>query len=223
MSDYYPVFLDVRGKRCVVVGGGEVALRRVKGLLQHGANVVVVSPELCSPLNRLAGGGTISVCHKEYTPGDLKNAFIVIAATDDVDVNIRVVKEARRKRIPVNVVDNLEQSDFILPSSLNRGDVTVAVSTAGKSPALARKIRTHLEEIISPEYASLVQLIGEVRSELKAKGIVVDGNTWQEAIELGSLLDLLQGGHREQAKANLLNNLGVNKGITTHNENSYFV
>ncbi len=137
-----------------MVGGGQVALRKVRALLEHRANIEVISPDLCSELIELAEDGQIRVFRRHYQPGDLRKAFTAIAATDNSDINLQVVKEARRNAVLVNVVDDAENSDFILPSYLRRGDVTVAISTAGRSPALARKIRTRLEKNFGDEYAA---------------------------------------------------------------------
>ena len=206
-SSYYPVFLNISGKRCVVVGGGQVALRKVRALLEHRANIEVISPDPCSELIELAEDGQIRVFRRHYQPGDLRKAFTAIAATDNSDINLQVVKEARRKAVLVNVADDAENSDFILPSYLRRGDVTVAISTAGRSPALARKIRTRLEKVFGDEYASLALLIDEVRTEAKQQRIDVDGDAWQEALDLDLLLELLRRNDAEKAKAILLRNL----------------
>lgn len=204
---YYPSFLNIQGKRCVVIGGGKVALRKIKALLDCGTNVTVVSPALHRDLAQLAEAGTISLIHRDYKAGDLKDAFIAIAATTETETNKRVAMEAKRRGILVNVVDDLEQSDFIVPSCLRRGELTIAVSTAGKSPALARKIRTRLEQDLGEEYTSLVALISEVRSELRQQGITVNKNAWQKALDLDSLIEMLCAGQNEKAKATLLNNL----------------
>lgn len=207
LPTYYPIFMNIGGKKCVVAGGGEVALRKVKTLLEHGASVKVISPDLCSELGRLAESGEISVLQRSYRVGDLQDAVIAIVATNDSNTNLEVVKEARRKAVLVNVVDDAESSDFIVPSYMRRGDVTIAISTAGRSPALARKIRTRLEKDFGEEYASLALLIDEVRTEVKRQGIKVDGNVWQEALDLDLLSDLLRRGDNEKAKAILLSNL----------------
>ncbi len=207
LRPYYPVFLNLSGKRCVVVGGGQVALRKVRALLEHRANIEVISPDLCSKLSQLAGSGEILVLHREYQAGDLKGAFIVIAATNDSETNLKVVKEAQRNAVLVNVVDDAENSNFILPSYLRRGDITIAISTGGRSPALARKIRTRLEKDFGDEYASLALLIDEVRTEVKRQGIKVNSDAWQEALDLDLLNDLVRRGDNEKAKVILLNNL----------------
>jgi len=207
LASYYPIFLNISGRRCVVVGGGQVALRKVKALIECGADIEVISPDLCLELRRLAESREVRALNREYQSGDLRGAFVVIAATDNSDVNRKVAEEAKRNAALVNVVDDAENSDFIIPSYLRRGDVTVAISTAGKSPALARKIRTRLEKDLGNEYASLTNLIGEVRAEAKRQRIQVDGDDWQEALDLDLLLELLHSGESERARALLLTNL----------------
>ena len=204
---YYPVFLKISGRKCVVVGGGQVALRKVKILLEHSADVEVISPDLCPELAQLHDDGAVRALSREYREGDLKDAFVAIAATDNSEINRQVVLEAQSKAVLINVVDDAENSDFIVPSYLRRGDITIAVSTAGKSPALARKIRTRLEKELGDEYAYLTSLIGETRAELKQQGITIDGDDWQSALDLDLLLDLLRRGEREKARATLRNNL----------------
>ncbi len=211
-TPYYPVFLNVRGKKCVVVGGGQVALRKVKVLLEHGASVEVISLELCPELERLAEIRKIEVLVKDYRKGDLQGCFMAIAATDDRKTNIEVSAEARKKRILVNIVDDAENSDFIVPSCMRRGDITIAVSTSGRSPALARKLRMKLERDFGEELAALALLVNEVRTELKQHGIKVDGDAWQKALDLDTLIDLLKNDKREKAKAVLTDNLKVTRG-----------
>lgn len=197
---YYPVFFNIEGKRCVVVGGGQVASRKVKTLLDFGAKIDVISPEICTELVELRENQRIRVFQRQYQPGDLSGAFLAIVATDNSETNYQVANEGRSQRVPVNVVDNAENSDFILPSLVRRGDVTIAISTAGRSPALARKIRTRLEKDFGEEYAALVQLIDEIRCELKQRGIKIDNETWQEALELDLLAGLVRQGQPEKAR-----------------------
>jgi precorrin-2 dehydrogenase/sirohydrochlorin ferrochelatase len=203
----YPMFLNISGKRCVVIGGGQVARRKVRTLLEHGASVEVISPDLCPELNKLVETGEVKVLRRRYQAGDLPGAFLVIAASDDSEINRQVVKEAKGKSVLVNAVDDPENSDFIAPSSVRRGDMTIAISTTGRSPALARKIRTRLEKEFGDEYASLVNLIAEVRTEVKRRGIKVSGDDWQEALDLDLMLELLKRGDEQKAKAVLLDKL----------------
>ncbi|MEE9399202.1 MAG: NAD(P)-dependent oxidoreductase, partial [Dehalococcoidales bacterium] len=142
---------------------------------------------------------------------DLAGALVAIAATDVAEINHQVVAEAHRRAVLVNVVDNAENSDFIVPSYLRRGEVTIAVSTSGKSPALARKIRTRLEREFGNEYAQLIRLIGEVRAEVKRQKIEIDGNGWQEALDLDLLLDLLRKGEEAKLKTTLISSLKARK------------
>jgi len=207
MSDYYPVFLNVAGERCVVVGGGEVAERKARTLLEQGASVVVISPAVVRGLSELAEEGRIEVSLSDYRHGDLHNALLVIAATDDPKVNAGVAREGKERGVLVNVVDDPELSNFIVPSLVRRGDITIAISTGGKSPALARKIRTELEQSFPPEYALLALLLSEVRNELKTRGLRLDGDTWQRGMDLDMLLDMLKKGEFEEAKKRLLSDL----------------
>ena len=144
---------------------------------------------------------------KEYKHGDLKGVFVVIAATDDTKTNERIAQEAMERGTLINVVDAPKLSNFIVPSYVRRGDMTIAISTSGKSPALARKIRTELEKKFSEEYAALALLLNEVRSELKQRMIQVPSEAWQQALDLDSLLELLRSGQRDEAKRRLLNSL----------------
>jgi siroheme synthase-like protein len=154
--------------------------------------------------------GTIVLLERRYRPGDLHGAFLAVAATDDRATNLQVAKEARGETVLVNVVDDAEHSDYIVPSVINRGDITIAVSTAGRSPALARKIRGRLEKEIGPEYAELAVLVGEVRGEARHSGISATADDWQECLDLDALLDLLRCGKRQEARTMLLDGLKRN-------------
>ena len=206
-SPYYPMLLNIQGRKCLVVGGGQVALRKVKTLLEHDATVEVVSPTFCPELNQLATDGTIRAIQRDYKSEDLQHTFIVIAATDKVKTNERVASEARRQGVLVNVVDDPENSDFIVPSYLKRGDVIVAVSTSGRSPALARKIRSELEKNFKAEYEHLAVIADEVRSNLKQQGITASSDAWQEVLSLNSLMELLRQGKNREAKEIMLTKL----------------
>ena len=204
---YYPIMLDVKGRRCVVIGGGQVALRKTQALLECGAAVEVISPALCPGLEELASSGSLKAVLRPYRRGDLQGTALVIAAADDSEVNRSVSEEAAASGVLVNVVDVPGLSSFIVPSSLSRGDVTIAVSTNGKSPALARRIRTELEESFGEEYSLLVSLVAEVRSELKREKVAVAADVWQEALDLDALLGLLRSGRRDEARQRLSESL----------------
>ena len=157
----YPIFLDLDGRRCVVVGGGEVASRKARKLLQAGAEVVVISPEAKPELASVAA----EVLRRPYEEGDLEGAFLAFAATDAREVNAAVTREAREKRVPVNVADEPAEGDFALPSTLRRGRLQVAVSTGGASPAMARRIRRELEGAFSSVWAEVVEELGKARRD----------------------------------------------------------
>lgn len=163
----YPVMLRVRGKRCVVVGGGKVAERKVAGLLECGAEVVVVAPEATPALQGLAQSGRVQLKKEMFHVEHLNEALLVIAATDDEEVNIAVAA-ARDSGILVNVVDSPELCSFYVPASVRRGNLTISVSTAGESPALAARLQDALEATYGEEYGLFSQLLGEFREEVKA-------------------------------------------------------
>jgi siroheme synthase-like protein len=207
VSPYYPLLLNIQGKKCLVVGGGEVALRKSQMLLEHGAIVEIVSPAFCAELNELVKAGAVRAIHNDYKTEDLNDALLVVAATDDARINEKVAAEARRTGILVNVVDNPDISDFIVPSYFRHGDIIVAISTSGKSPALARKIRGELERDLKPEYTYLAVIASEVRSELKQHGITVSGDDWQEILNLNSLVELIRRGKNKEAREIMLTRL----------------
>lgn len=204
---YYPIFINIQGKKCVVVGGGRVSLRKVKMLLDFGAKVTVISPSIVPELKRLKSKKAIRFVQHDYEPTDLRDAVLVIAATDSEEINRRVAESAKREKALANVVDDPDLSDFIVPSFFRRGDLMIAVSTAGMSPALARKIRARIEKNLGETYGDLLSLVKEVRSALKKRRKVVNPNAWQEGLDLDLLTGLLRAGHREEAKKVLLEKL----------------
>src|SRR2546427_4047392 len=147
---FYPISLDLGGRRCVVIGGGPVAEQKVLGLLDAGAQVTVVSPELSLGLQDRAAQGLIATHRREYRSGDLAGAFLAVAATDDRTVNRRVWTEAEERGTLLNAGDDLPHCHFIAPAVHRAGDITVAVSTAGKSPALAVRLREQIARLIDP-------------------------------------------------------------------------
>ncbi len=207
MASYYPVFLDLKGKSCVVVGGGSVAERKVGMLLEHEASVTVISPVLIQGLQQLAEQGAIQVIPRKYRRGDLQEAFLAIAATDDAAVNAAIAEQGRKHRTLINVVDDPKASDFIVPSIVRRGDITIAIATAGTSPALARKLRTNLEAALPAEYASVASIVSEVRKELAQQQVPVDGDTWQRCLDIDLLLKMVKKGQLDEARRMLLADL----------------
>ncbi len=168
---YYPVCLDLDGRPCVVVGGGKVAERKVKGLLACHAQVKVISPELTEELSGMHAEGMLEWLARPYKKGDLAHAFLVIAATDDEQAQQLVQEEAGEQNKLLNVVDVPQRCNFILPATVRRGDLTVAIATGGKSPALAKKLRKEFEKRIGPEYTVLVKILGAFRPQILASGL----------------------------------------------------
>lgn len=168
MSDYFAAFLDLRGRRSVVVGGGEIGERKALALLDAGSGVTVVSPTVTDRLAALAAAQRIDHRSRCFRSSDLSGASLAVAATGDAVVDARVAAAARRLRVLVNAVDRPELCDFILPSVLRRGPVRVAVSTGGKSPALAREIRRHLERLLPRGLGPLAEAVGRARARARA-------------------------------------------------------
>lgn len=166
---YYPVYLNIKGKKCIVVGGGGIAERKVKSLLKKGADVTVISPKLTEVLSALAKEGSINYIKEIFQEKYLESATLIIAATDDSKVNEEVYGAARKRNILINTVDCPEYCDFIVPSVVERGDLMISISTSGKSPALAKKIRKELQERYGKEYSEFLKIMGKVREELFSK------------------------------------------------------
>jgi len=160
---YYPVYLDLRGRPCLVVGGGEIAARKVEGLLAAGARVTVVSPTLGPALTGLAETHEILHHARPYRPGDLAGVALAFAATDDPELHAAIAGEAAAAGVPLNVVDRPAFCTFIAPAILARGTVTLAISTGGASPALAAHLRRELEGVVGPEYALAAEILGKLR------------------------------------------------------------
>jgi precorrin-2 dehydrogenase/sirohydrochlorin ferrochelatase len=158
--------MDLRGRAVLVVGGGSMAERRVESLLEVGATVTVVAPDVNDTLQALAHSGSIRLLPRKFAESDLDGALIVISATDDPATQEQVAAAARTRGIPVNTVDQPRLCDFIVPAIVRRGDVIVAISTSGKSPALAAALRAKLEGVITDDSARAARILGEVRNEV---------------------------------------------------------
>ncbi|HKF79843.1 MAG TPA: bifunctional precorrin-2 dehydrogenase/sirohydrochlorin ferrochelatase [Thermoleophilaceae bacterium] len=167
-TPFYIACLRLSGRRCLVVGGGEVGLEKVEGLLACDGDVTLVSPEAVEPLRELAEEGSIRWERRGYRSEDLEGTFIVIAATGQTEVNIRVFEDAERRAMLVNVVDVPPLCNFILPAIIRSGPLAIAISTAGASPALAKRIRDEIAEEYGDAYARLAVLLNEVRGWAKA-------------------------------------------------------
>lgn len=203
---YYPVFVRLDGRFCVVIGGGRVAARKVEGLLACGARVLVISPSFVSSLEEEARQGRIMLKRRCYQSGDLEGAFMVIAATGDRGINSLVQKEAESRGILFNAVDDPELCNFIVPSVIRRGDVQIAISTGGRSPALARRLRERLEAEVEEVYGVLAALLGEVREEARERipNQPVREAFFYEAAGDEGIMELLRQGRCDAAKRMLI-------------------
>jgi len=205
---YYPVLLDLAGRRCLMVGGGSVAERRVDALLATGAQVTVISPRVTQPLAALAAEGRIGLESRGYREGDLAGTDLVFVATDAGEVNAAVAREARERGLWINAADDPAHCTFILPALVRRGDLTVAVATGGTSPALARAVREELEAYLTAEYATLAAIAAEARREVRAVGRMVTAEAWRRALGPEVRRLIVERG-RDDAKHRLLELLGV--------------
>ncbi len=169
--NYYPVCLNIAGRSCLIVGGGRVAERKAGGLLECGAEVCVISPQLSPGLCLLYDQGIISWRQRGYESGDVRGAFLVMAATDDHEVQDMVVADCGRHNIPLNVADVPDKCNFILPALMRRGSLSIAVSTSGKSPALARELKERLRAEIGAEFELLNDMMGLLRAEVMGRGL----------------------------------------------------
>lgn len=197
----YPITLKVVGRKCVVVGGGAVAARKVDALLAAGAEVVVVAPELCDALAARKAAGEIEHRGKSFEPADLQGALLAIAATDAPAVNATVSEAANARGILANVVDEPELCSFFVPAVVRRGDVMIAISTGGKSPALARRIREELQSQYGSEYGAFAHLLGELRPRVMetVPSEADRRRVWREMLA-SDALELLAAGDPEQAR-----------------------
>jgi len=173
---YYPVFLDLQNVPCLVVGGGQVGERKVKTLQSCAAKVYLISRELTPSLREEVQQGRINLLAPSYQTEYLKEMFLVIGATDDPELNGTIGREARERKILCNIVDKPGECNFILPSLVGRGDLPIAGSTAGKSPALAKKIRLDLEEGFPEIYGPYLELLGQIRNEVLARNMSQEEN-----------------------------------------------
>lgn len=201
---YYPVFLDLQGRPCVVIGTGPEAERKVHGLLEAGAQVTVVANRPSHPLEELETQGRIVLHRRPYSEGDLAGAFLAIAATtEDVDLSKRIADEAERERVLLNVMDVTALCTWIAPALVHRGKLTMAISTSGLSPAMARLVREELDESIPEEYGTLLEIVAEVRRRLRRRGVRPHPDAWNAALN-GDIKALVAEGDLEGVTARLL-------------------
>jgi len=202
----YPMNLNLDRRQCLVLGGGPVAERKACALAAAGARVTVCSPRLTAGLAQLAASGQVIHLDASYTPGAIGIFFIVICATDDAIVNRQAAQEARRQGALVNVVDAPELCDFTVPAQISRGELLITVSTGGKSPALARRLREELEQHYGPEYGLYLELVARLRAEIKkVPGTPSERQAlWREALD-EEILALLRTGKIKEAEEKIKN------------------
>jgi len=164
---FYPVYLNLKARRVVVIGGGEVAERKIESLLDAEASILVISPEITPRISLLSQQRRIEVLNRRYTPGDCAGAALVLSATGDPEVGKAVHAEASALGVFINTADQPAQCSFIMPAVVRRGDIGVAISTSGTSPALAARLRRKISGIIGPEYARLAELLSRARPEIR--------------------------------------------------------
>lgn len=208
---YYPAYLDLRERPCVVVGGGAVAERKAMALLEAGAVVTVISPTLSSKLHDLSVSGKISHLPKNYEQNDLSCAFLVIAATDSAEVNTRVARDCKKRQVLVNVATPPRESTFIVPSVVDRGDLLISISTSGASPALAKKIRQDIERRYGAEYGVFLDKLSPIRKRLLEE--ISDENerrrVFQEIVD-SDVIDLIGQGKTHEAELRMAELAGLN-------------
>ncbi len=197
---YYPIYLDIENRNVLIVGGGNVCARKAETMLRYGARVTIVSPEFTGEIEQWARDGVLAIRRKPYEESDLEDASIVIASTDDPCVNGRVARDCRRRKIPVNVVDVTHLCEFIVPAIVERGSIQIAVSTGGKSPAVARTLKEDLQKFVGPEYDELNELLGTLRpAAKKTLATDTDRKRFFDGIIAAGVLEMLRTGQRRRA------------------------
>ncbi len=206
MARFLPIGLSVEDRPCVVVGGGSVAARRVGALLDAGAKVTVIAPEVRPEIERALHEWYGELIRERYSPENLEGAYLVIAATDNAEVNASVMQEARSRGILCSDTATADSGDFIVPSIIRRGDLVITVTTGGASPALSSQIRDELEAQYGPEYLGLLVLLAEARNLAKAQ--IPERARRQRALraiaEDSSILEMMRSGRMEEAREKAL-------------------
>lgn len=197
---YYPIYLDIEDRPVLIIGGGEVCARKAETMLRYGARVTVVSPAFADEIERWAAEGKMTLRRKRYEESDLDGASIVIASTDDPCVNARIARDCRRRKLPVNVVDVTHLCEFIVPAIVETGSISVAISTGGKSPALARTLKEDLKRAIGDEYVEVNDVLGTLRpGAKKTLPTDVDRKRFFDGILAAGILEMLRSGRRAEA------------------------
>jgi siroheme synthase-like protein len=205
----YPIFIEAKGRRVLVIGGGHVGAEKVRGLLAAEADITLVSPELIDELREHRDAGRIRHVARAYEESDLDGGYEwVMVATDDGAINAEVAAAAKRRGLWVNAADDPNNCDFILPAVVRKGKITLAASTAGSSPAMARRLREELDAYLTDDMPALADLLAEVRQEVRERGIKVENQTWQDAID-EQLRVLLAQRRYNAARERLVERLGI--------------
>ena len=204
LMDYFPIFIDIAQKPCLVVGGGDIAYRKINLLLKADAQVTCVSPACCDGVAVLAKNNKISLIEKDFEAGDVSTQVLIVSATDDAGLNTRVSALAKAANIPVNVVDSPALCSFIMPSIVDRSPIVVAISSAGKAPVLARLIRAKLESSIPSAYGKLATLAGDFRQQVKDKFTNIEDRRyfWEKAFS-GGVAEKVFAGKMDEAQVDL--------------------
>lgn len=200
-KSFYPIYINLLNKSCLIVGGGIVAQRKVENLLEYGASITLVSPQITPVIKQYEQSGVIKVVERNFEAQDLDHVFMVFIATNDSEVNRYIAELCVSRQILVNAVDDPPNCDFFVPAVVKRGSLAIAISTTGKSPLLARQIKEDLENIYSEEYSEYVDLLGEYREMIKNS--IPDIN--KRRLALAALIDLeilegLKAGEREKVR-----------------------
>jgi len=206
---YYPIQLDVRSRHCLVVGGGAVGTRKVRGLLECGARVRVVSPKVSRSLRELVDRGEIELRPGSYREEDLTGIFLVIGATDDEALNRRISQDAAKRGLLCNIADRPDICNFILPAVVRRGDLVITVSTSGSSPALAKQLRQSLERRFGEEYVDILRLMRAIRRKLLSEEHAPEAHKplFEKLLNSG-IVQLIQAGRTDTIDALLADVLG---------------
>lgn len=198
---YYPLFADLNGRRCVVIGGGPIAQRKITTLLRYGADLTLVAPEATRRLASYAGAGKIRWLKRRFKPADLSGAWLAYAATDDPATNKAVYDAAQRQRVFANIVDQTPLCTFIAPSIARRGPLTIAVSTGGSSPSLAKRLRHDLNDRLSAEYVPMLRLLRSLRGMAKRRlPKYGDRKRYFDRLVSGEVFRLVRAGRPSQAR-----------------------